>query len=91
MLFLFTCNYEEDLIENGQKKVGNTVLLFRSGAHKSWVTGPVLTVFKFDQDFMSVLVTYKYEETQIKNAEKSWRHCFPFINYMGFFSALKGM
>ena len=44
--------------EKWPKKVGD-VLLFRSWAHKSWVTGLILTEFELDQDFMSVLVTCK--------------------------------
>ena len=58
------------------KKGEDTVLLFRLRAHKSWVTGPILTGFELDQAFMSVFVTCKLEEAQIKMVENSWRQCF---------------
>ena len=77
MVVLIICKYKEDLIKKKKPKVGDTCLLFRSRAQKSWLTGPILTEFELEQDFMSVLVTCKSEEAQIKMDEKSWRHLFP--------------
>ena len=73
------------------EKIWEIVLLFCSKAHKSWVTGPILTEYELDEDFMSVLVTWKLEEAQIELAEKSWKHCFPITSLWEFLSALKGM
>ena len=50
-------------------------LLFRSRASNSRVVDPFLTEIELDDDFMSDLITCKWE-AQIKMAEKSFRHGF---------------
>ena len=67
-----------------KKIVEETVLLYRSRAHKSLLSSPIPTEFKLDQDFMPVMLTCKLEEAQMKNGCEDFRHCFPHYKYLGF-------
>ena len=67
------------------EKDGDTFLLFRSWVHYLWVTGPIPTEFEIDQDFMSVLVTCKCKEAQIKKGWENMATLFSHYNFMAFF------